>query len=335
MTSIKTKFSVGIFVIAGSVIVAGALIWFGLSNYLEKGKLYAAYFGESVQGLGQDSAVKYRGVNIGRVESIDVAPDDTLICVVLKIEKHIDITSEMVAQLKSVGITGIMFVELDKKRVNDPDLSPKLTFNSQYPVVATRPSELKKYMQVIEDTLNQLNMLDVKGISDRAKSTLDAVNNAVSDVQIAEMSKNIRSSFARLEEILDPKKWQGMMRSIESTGKSVDSLIVNVNGTVSNISKAFDAFDQVVQKNEAEFSKGVSDMAKSMEGASVLLGEGTKLVQKTDRNMENIQEQLAATLQNLEQASRQLNRSMERIADQPSLLIFSKPLPERGDPKSR
>ncbi len=325
----------GIFVIAGSVIVASALIWFGLSNYLEKGKLYAAYFGESVQGLGKDSAVKFRGVNIGRVESIDVAPDDTLIRVVLKVEKDIHLTSDMVAQLKSVGITGIMFVELDKKGKDDPDLSPKFTFRSEYPVVDTRPSELKKYMLAIENVLNQLNMLDVQGISDRAKSTLDAVNDAVSDVQIAEMSKNIRSSFARLEEILDPKKWQAMMHSIESTGKSVDSLIVNINGTVSNISKAFVAFDQVVQKNEAEFSKAVSEMAKSMEGAGVLLGEGTKLVQKTDLNLENIQEQLTATLQNLEKASRQLNRSMERIADQPSLLIFSKPLPERGDQNDR
>lgn len=335
MTSIKSKFIVGIFVIAGSVIITGALIWFGLSNYLEKGKLYAAYFGESVQGLGQDSAVKFRGVNIGRVVTIDVAPDDTLIRVVMKIEKDIDLTSDMAAQLKSVGITGIVFVELDKKRKEDPDLSPKFTFTSEYPVVATRPSELKKYMQAIDDMLNQLNMLDVKGISDRAKLTLDTINEAVDNVQITEMSKNIRSSFARLEEILDPNKWQGMMHSLENTGKSVDSLIVNVNGTVSNISKAFVAFDEIVQKNEAGFSKAVSDMAKSMEGAGILLGEGTKLVQKTDRNMENIQEQLSVTLQNLEQASRQLNRSMERIADQPSLLIFSKPLPERNIQKGR
>jgi phospholipid/cholesterol/gamma-HCH transport system substrate-binding protein len=329
MTSIKTKFSVGIFVIAGSVIVASALIWFGLSNYLEKGKHYAAYFEESVQGLGKDSAVKFRGVNIGRVESIDVAPDDTLICVVLKVEKDIDLTSEMAAQLKSVGITGIMFVELDKKRKNEPDLSPKLSFKPEYPVVSTKPSDLKKYMLAIEDAFNKLNALDVKGISDRAKSTLDAINEAVNDVQITEMSKNIRSSFVRLEEILDPKQWQGMMRSIESTGKSINSLIVNVNGTVSNINKAFVGFDQVVQKNEAGISNSIADLSKTMQGAGALMGQGAELVQKTDQSLENIQQQLSVTLQNLEQASRQLNLSMERIADQPSLLIFSKPLPER------
>ena len=335
MISFKTKFSVGIFVIIGSIILASALIWFGLSNYLEKGKLYAAYFEESVQGLGKDSAVKFRGVNIGRVESIDVAPDDALICVMLKVEKDITLTSEIVAQLKSVGITGIMFVELDKKRKNEPDLSPKLTFKPEYPVVSTRPSYLKKYMLAIEDALNQLNALDVKGISDRAKSALDAINSAVNEVEITELSKNIRSSFARLEQILDPKQWQGVMRSIETTGKSVDSLIVNVNGTVSNINKAFVGFDQVVQKNEAELSNAISDLAKTMEGAGMLMNQGAELIQKTDRRIENIQKELTGILQNLEQASRQLNRSMEKIADQPSLLIFSKPLPERDIQKGK
>jgi phospholipid/cholesterol/gamma-HCH transport system substrate-binding protein len=228
-----------------------------------------------------------------------------------------------------------MFVELDKKRTNEPDLSPKLTFKPEYPVVSTRPSDLKKYMLAIEDALNQLNALDVKGISDRAKSALDAINSAVNDVEITEMSKNIRSSFARLEQILDPKQWQGVMRSIETTGKSVDSLIVNVNGTVSNINKAFVGFDQVVQKNEAELSNAISDLSKTMEGAGTLMNQGAELVQKTDRRIENIQKELTGILQNLEQASRQLNRSMEKIADQPSLLIFSKPLPERDIQKGK
>jgi len=329
MASVKTKFSVGVFVIIGTIIAASALIWFGLSDYLEKGKYYAAYFDESVQGLDKDSAVKYRGVTVGRVELIDVAPDDTLIRVVLKIEKEIKLGKDIVAQLKSVGITGIMFVELDKKKADDPDYSPKIAFKSEYPVVATKPSEFKSIIQAVEDVLNQLNSLDVKGISDRAKSTLDTISQAIDNVQIKEISDNIRSSFARLEEILEPRQWKRVMQSIESAGTSFDALITNLNSTVANINSAFVRLDLVVQKNEDGVTEAINDFTKSMKRAGVFLDEGADLIKKTDQNLENIQNHLMITLQNLEQASIQINRSMERIADQPSTLIFSKPLPER------
>jgi len=329
MASTKTKFNVGIFVILGFVIGASVIIYFGLSGYLEKGKYHAVYFDESVQGLDKDSAVKYRGVTVGRVDAIDVAPDDTLIRVVLKIEKDIKLGPDMVAQLKSIGITGIMFVELDKKREGDPDFSPKITFESEFPVVGTRPSELKKYMKAIENVLNQLNSLDVKGISDRAKSTLDTINQSIETVQVKKISENIRSSLEKLEQILDPQQWNSLMESIKTAGLSANSLILSVNDTVANINNAFVRIDGIIQENEAGLSRAITDFTQSMERAGVFLGEGADLIKNTDKSLEGLQRHLMITLQNLEQTSRHLNRSVEQIADQPSLLIFSKPLPER------
>jgi len=114
VANIKTKLMVGIFVIMGFTIATAAIIWLGMSSYFDKGLRYVAYFDESVQGLDKDSPVKYRGVPIGRVESIKVAPDATLIEVVMKIEEGLkpeEHRGDVVAQLKSIGITGIMFVE--------------------------------------------------------------------------------------------------------------------------------------------------------------------------------------------------------------------------------
>lgn len=54
MASKRTKFTVGVFVITGIAFIAGSIIWFGFSDYFEKGKFYAAYFDESVQGLYKD-----------------------------------------------------------------------------------------------------------------------------------------------------------------------------------------------------------------------------------------------------------------------------------------
>ncbi len=45
----------------GLVIIVVAIIWVGATKYFEKGNKYVSYFDESVQGLQQDSIVKYRG----------------------------------------------------------------------------------------------------------------------------------------------------------------------------------------------------------------------------------------------------------------------------------
>ena len=182
MASIKTKFTVGLFLIVGFAMAFVAIMWIGMSDYFEKGSLYAAYFDESVQGLEKDSAVKYRGVSIGRVEHVGVAEDATLIQVVMKIEKDLGpeaLQQEIVAQLKSIGITGIMFIELDRKTENDPDLSPKLPFSSKYPVIATKPSGIAKLLKGLEDFVSQVNAMDVEGISNRLKSSLDTINQTI------------------------------------------------------------------------------------------------------------------------------------------------------------
>lgn len=320
MASKTTKFSVGIFVIIGITLIGGAILWFGFSDYFEKGKFYAAYFDESVQGLDKDSAVKYRGVTVGRVESIDVAPDDTLICVVLKIERDMKLDKDIVAQLKSVGITGIMFVELDKKTKDEPDFSPKISFKPEYPVVGTRPSEIKKYLLAIENVLNQLKSLDIKGISERAKATLDSINEMVTGIRAKEISDNIMASFKSLEQIL---------KLIKNAGTSLDGLIANVNDAVANINSTITGVNKIIKDNEKNLSSAMSDLTQSMKKANDFLGKGENMIKDTDQSLKALQRNLNVTLQNLEQASRQLSLSMEQIADQPSLLLFSKPPPER------
>jgi len=321
MASKSAKFSVGLFVIAGLIIIVSMILYFGLSDFLKEGKIYAAYFDESVQGLDKDSPVKYRGVSVGRVESIQVAPDNTLIEVLMKTDQDLQLNKNIVAQLKSVGITGIMFVELDTKTSEERDSSPGLSFKPNHPVVATKPSDLKRTFDTLENILVQLNSLDVKGISDRAKSTLDAINTSMNDLQMKQISDNIQSTLKKLEQILSPDQWQALMETTKSSGKSLEVLINSMNDTVHRL-------DRIAMDNEDEISRALKNFAASMEKANLFLSNGADLMDNTDETLQLIQRQITVTLQNLEQASRNLNRTMEQVADQPSSLIFSKPLPE-------
>ena len=113
MSKKKPLFTVGLFVVIGFMIGAGAIIWIGASKYFKKGDTFLTYFDESVQGLQIDSRVKYQGVDVGWVTKIDLAPDNRLVEVTMKININPDMANNIVAKLEMAGITGLVFVGLE------------------------------------------------------------------------------------------------------------------------------------------------------------------------------------------------------------------------------
>ena len=146
MSGRSSKFLIGLFVIAGLLIGAVIIIWVSAADLFMKGSTYVSYFDESVQGLQTDSAVKYRGVEIGKVESIKVAPDYRLIEVVMKINLSDDLQKHTYAQLKTAGITGIVFIELDRLQAGEKLDPPKFKFTAPYPVIPSRRSEISRFL---------------------------------------------------------------------------------------------------------------------------------------------------------------------------------------------
>lgn len=330
MATKKTQFSVGLFLIFGLATVTIAVVWLGMSHYFEKGKYYVAYFDESVQGLDNDSPVKYRGVTIGRVESIGVAPDATLIQIVMKIEPELKNRANIVAQLKSVGITGIMFIELDQKIKNEPDVSPRIRFPSKYPVIATKPSGIKMFIDGVSDLLKQMKELDAKVIAKNFNTTLDSINNALKEAQIGGLVSDIRASFKQIEKILDERKWEKSLDSIEKAASTFNTFSGNADKTVLSINQVMVGLDKNIKDIEKEFRKAISDLSLAMENANTFIEKGSGLIVHTDDRFSSLHRHLLISLNNLDRASENLNRFLERVADQPSLLIFGEPPPYRA-----
>jgi phospholipid/cholesterol/gamma-HCH transport system substrate-binding protein len=325
MATTKTKFTVGLFVLIGLAIAVVAIIWLGMSHYFEKGQHYVAYFDESVQGLDKDSPVKYRGVSIGRVDSISVAPDANLIQVVLKIETALELEKGFVAQIKAVGITGIMFIEIDRKKKGEPDLSPGISFTPKYPVIDTKPSDIHKIIEGLDEIITQVNALDFDGISGKLKSTLDVLNQSVQDAQIREVSSDIRASLGRLQKILDADKWNKLVDSVEKAGSSVTSLATNADNTVSRLNDAIIRMDSIVAGNEKGMNDAFQNFQSSMKNADIFLSRGADLIRHTDAKLSILQRRLITTLQGIERATENLNQLIEMLAEQPSQILFGQP----------
>ena len=325
MASPKTKFAVGLFVAGGLACAVLIVIWLGMSRFLEKGQFYVTYFDESIQGLVVDSPVKYRGVFIGRVDSIGVAPDSKLIKVVLKIESGQTLDSNIVAQLKSVGITGSMFVELDHREEGEPDQSPTLSFPSEYPIVASKPSEIRELLSDISEALNQIKSMDLLGISDKIKLTLDNINQKVSEADVKRISMKMESSLERVDYILDQQRWDNILGSVEKTIQSVNTLLNDANRSLEEAENMILRMDGIVSEKEETIKVALDDFKRAMENANALMEKGILLVDGTDDSISELMPHLLIVAQNLEKASDNLNRIMELLEEQPSQFIFGEP----------
>jgi phospholipid/cholesterol/gamma-HCH transport system substrate-binding protein len=316
MASVKTKFMVGLFVVIGFVITFIAVVWLGLSHHLEKGRFFVAYFDESVQGLNKDSPVKYRGVSIGRVGSITVAPDAALVEVVLKIDPEIQPDENFVAQLRAVGITGIMFVELDRRKPSEPDLSPVISFPSKYPIIATKPSEIQQIISEINEVLQQLKSFDLGNISTKIKKVLDGIDHNLDEVRLGELSAKVKHSL---------ELWDKTLDAVGAAASSFNTLSRSADDTVAE-------FTEILRTNKKDLSDAMSSLNSAMGKADQFLGSGSNLLGNTDTRVKQLTTQMMITLQKLDRTADKLNLAIDQIADQPSQLLFGKPPPTRSPP---
>jgi phospholipid/cholesterol/gamma-HCH transport system substrate-binding protein len=278
------------------------------------------YFDESVQGLQVDSAVKYRGVEAGRVEKIRVAPDNRLIEVVMKINLRGKLEREYVAQLKAAGITGIVFVELDRKESDKPDLSPKITFASEYPIISSQPSDIKQLLSGIDNVIQSLNKIDTQGISDQIKSTLKVLESVVASLNNVVGSVDKALGTGKLEDaIVEVKNTLLKVQSFVSDAQK-DLHAMNLGKSGTNIENATARLDQIMNSGEVEAALAeVKDAAKKM----------NQLVEGLDKRSLAITNNIKGTSENLKRASESMEMLIDRVYASPSDLLFGEPPPRR------
>jgi phospholipid/cholesterol/gamma-HCH transport system substrate-binding protein len=291
----KTNLIIGLFVILGVVMGVVAVIWVGATSYFQKGDTYISYFDESVQGLQLNSAVKFRGVDVGLVENIRVAPDNRNIGVVMKINMKDELQKNAVAQLKSAGITGIMFVELDLRKPDEADLTPKIDFPSEYPIIASRPSEMQRLVAGVNEIVEKFNKIDAKGISDQLIATTKA-----------------------LEELI--------------TGKQITSILARVDAAAGNLDRLTARADKIL--GDSGLDKTMTEAREALTGARSLLVtvNGQILGMNLPATLAEAREigrELQATSQNLRQSSETLDMFLQRVYERPSDLLFGKPPKKR------
>ncbi len=232
----------GLFVIIGTGLALAALVVFGARSWNEKTVAYVAFFDESVQGLDVGSPVKFRGVTIGLVAAIEVAPDRRHVQVALELSvEQLDrlslsslrnpnsgfaAQSKLRVQLAQTGITGVKFILLDFfDGTGGPPLP--LPFPAPRNTIPTTPSTMKNLEDSLVRAANQfpdiarallgtvtklndfLDSVEKERLPERAGKTLavaDAAMNElkdqVRDLRAGELSAHAAKDLALLEQTL-------------------------------------------------------------------------------------------------------------------------------------
>jgi phospholipid/cholesterol/gamma-HCH transport system substrate-binding protein len=113
MKKYSLETSVGIFVVIGLLCIGymtiklGKIPLFGGDYYT----LYARF--SSVSGLRVGSPVEIDGIEVGRVEQLKIDQDKQMAVVTLRIEKGFKVYEDATASIKTSGLIGDKFVNID------------------------------------------------------------------------------------------------------------------------------------------------------------------------------------------------------------------------------
>lgn len=221
METDKHYFSVGLFIIGLALLLAGFAIWLAGSSRADDVP-YRIYFRESVSGLSQGSPVKYRGVDVGTVQTIVIDPaDPAQIQVDVRLLRSTPVTTETTATLKMQGITGAVFIELSGSRREAGSLR-KATPRGEVPIIASEVSgisaivnQLPAIMDKLSRFADQMNKLASDANIEHLNMLLGNTSNISSDVrEIVNNSKrdskeimvNMRKATRDISEVTDTVK---------------------------------------------------------------------------------------------------------------------------------
>lgn len=272
MSEKPNQFRIGLFVLAGVGIVLGALFLFGIRSAFEDVQRFETYVTGNAEGLSKGSAVKLRGVAVGRVTEIgfswkiyqNVRPR----CVVVRfavdtrvspvaadeigpeLQKYID--QGLRAVVQGEGITGTSVVAL---QTLDPVKYPPLQvpWKPDYFYIPSAPSQLGQILASLDRILQNLEKLDVPKISASATRALDSADVALrklGDLDVAGVSRNVNELAADASSAVlevrglaeDARRTlQGMQ--LETAGKDAGKLVKNLDSRLAILIEKLDGLD--------------------------------------------------------------------------------------------
>lgn len=235
---------VGLFVILLGATLVVLIFWLTSLKHREVYDIYIVYMHEEVSGLNAQSPVRYNGVKVGYVQSIQLNPKDPQqVMLVLKIQEGTPITTSTIATLMAEGITGLDYIGLKALTAEAPPLEAKP--GEKYPVIPSEPSLLLKLstaLQEVTKTVGDLSANISKVFDEKNREAIreSLANTAKITSTIAENSKNIDAIMVSTKKLLTnsaqaSKDLPDIMKQLKATLASVKAVANKLNNAGNSV----------------------------------------------------------------------------------------------------
>jgi phospholipid/cholesterol/gamma-HCH transport system substrate-binding protein len=260
----------GFFTVA--LLVAAILIGLWLNRDRTETHPYEIVTTQPIPGLNPQATVRYRGLEVGRVDDIVFDPRVTgQILIKLSIDEGAPVTKTTFASLGYQGVTGIAFIQLDDDRTGSPLLASDKGHVARIPL---RPGLLdqleKRGLAILEKTeriTDSLNNVLSKENQDKITGAFDSINKAAA--AYAEIPAQLQPTLARLPAL--ENKVEHTLQSVDRFAGSVSATADNYNrladrlqapdGPIERASSAIDSLGGVTSDLELQTLPHVVDMA--------------------------------------------------------------------------
>jgi phospholipid/cholesterol/gamma-HCH transport system substrate-binding protein len=137
-------FAVGVFVSVTVLALVGFMIWLAGVHTTGDYTRYTILFTDPVSGLVDEAVVKYKGVDVGKVLDMRIAPERAdLVKVDIEVKEETPVRAGTLAKVELQGITGVSYIELETDRGDTA--APRRAGNEAYPVLKGRGSALTRF----------------------------------------------------------------------------------------------------------------------------------------------------------------------------------------------
>jgi phospholipid/cholesterol/gamma-HCH transport system substrate-binding protein len=220
---------VGVFVLVFSAAFIAIVLWLSSSKpYGKSYDIYQTYMRESVAGLNVNAPVRYRGVNVGQVRKIALAPGNVeQVQVTLAIESGTPIKTDTVAILSTYGLTGIAFVELTGGSREAAVLTAEA--DNPFPVIKSGPSLMVRLDASLIDAAHTLK------------------NAARLSEELPLLSQRIQRSAAAFDNMSNELARAGNSASDKFTGETlpeIHQLVIELRDMVASFQRVGDQLEK-------------------------------------------------------------------------------------------
>ena len=278
-----------------------AVLWLASGGNLQKKyDLYQAILAESVAGLNLNAPVKYNGVDVGKVQNIQLDPENPeRVQLLFAIERGTPIKVDTVAVLKTQGLTGIAYVELDGGAKNAAPLVA--TGQQKYPVIQTKPSLSTRLENILTTLLAKLDNTSSNIDSLLSRENQQAFKSAVADIAI-------------------------VSKTIAARNNEIDAGIVNAARAADNTARATQKLNPIIDKIEpvinelnitiAQINRSALALEKAGNEAAIASTSAGKTVTSVGANIERYSTETLPEVQRLLTELNELSISLKHLIEQ-------------------